>query len=216
MGKQISENDIVVLQVVIFNPPDSQIAVLNNFYSANTPAGSGAVFTNDVCTAFDGIVAALYKALIWNTADYRGIRCRTVWPVLPPMDAWVVEVGNEGTGGAGAVGLPSQTCGLLRKISEVLGKKGEGRQYLPFPSTSDNETSGRPNATYQGHAAALGTALITPFVVTGTGTKSFTFNPCLFNPKDGPGPRITGTLTTTDWATQRRRGAYGRANLAPI
>jgi len=216
MAKQLSENDVVLCQALVFNPPDSQIAVMNHYYVATTPTGSGAVTTQDVATGFDNLIFSLLRALLWNTADYRGVRARTVWPIVNPMDAWVAETTNEGVGSAGAVGLPSQTCGLLRRVTEVLGKKGEGRLYLPFPSQTDNQTSGKPTTGYQSKVSDFATATVAAWAVTGPPSKQFIMVPCLFDRVAGPGPRLTSFLITADWATQRRRGAYGRANLSPI
>lgn len=213
-GQNIDLGDIMLSQVICYNPIEQQVAVLNRYWSAQVPTGVGNVTFQDLATFLDGAWANAYINIMGNDANYQGTRVRRVWP--PNTDAWRDETSNAGAGTAGTTMLPTQTCGLARLFSDTLGKHGEGRQYIPFPAAANNDPHGVPNAGYKTLVTNIIAVLAQIQTVSGSGSKQFQFWPSLYNHVSNVPTLITAGLPAVSWATQKRRGAYGRANLPPI
>jgi hypothetical protein len=213
-GQNIDLGDVVVAEVVVWDSVMQQIATLRRYWTATTLVGVGDVTFQNVATYFDTNLSAPYISVVYNGARYEGVRVRRHFPVS--TDQWAYETSNAGPGTAGAVALPTQTAGLLRFQSAEIGKKGQGRQYVPFPSASDNETIGEPTAAYQAAVSNIGTVLAQPQTIAGGGTKSYVFKPTLWNEAGSVGTEIITFLVAPSWATQKRRGAYGRTNKVPF
>jgi hypothetical protein len=140
-----------------------------------------------------------------------------------PLWAPAGSIAGNGVGTAGAVHLPKQTCGLISYVDGLSGRAHRGRMYVPFPSSADNVADGVPTVGYVVNLGALLTALLVPIIVVGAGGNT-TIQPGLYHrAKVGPPPVpqsitiLSGPPTpSTLWATQRRRGDYGRPNRAPL
>lgn len=212
----VSVNDILGSEVVVNDPAEQQTAVLRRYWFVFSRVGSLAVTFGDIAAALDTLWAADYKQLVYNSATYNGTRVRRFFPVAPQMAQWEVVTANAGVGTAGAVALPTQTCGLISLSGDLIGKSAEGRQYVPFPSASDNVTTGTPSSTYLTLLSALGQDLSQPVVVTGVSGGSVTIVPGLFSLALGRFTQINAHLQRAAWATQKRRGAFGRVNRPPF
>jgi len=176
---------------------------------------SGATFpSGPFILAMDNSLAGLYSGMLSSDAEYYGSQCYLMNPIgLPPRPDAVNINNNPGTGGAGL--LPAQSSGLISLRSSTLGKIGQGRDYIPFPPTGLNDTDGTPVATYVTDGNTLAGFLFANFIVIDSGITA-TFRPCLY--RGGPDvPRfIEAGSCAKAWATQRRRGAYGRLNKVPF
>ena len=99
----------------------------------------------------------------------------------------------------------------------MLGPRGEGRTYIPFPSQTDNTGTGVPSAGYITRCGTLANAYINTIDITGVGLGSVRLLPVLWSPGT---PTITRQVVALRvapaWATQRRRGSFGRTNRPPI
>lgn len=213
-GQVIDAGDIMVIQDVAFVSTEQQAAVVNRYWAAGTPTGTGDVVFADLAGAWAALAAADLQNLMFNGADYQGTRVRRVFP--PNNDQWAISTALAGPGTAGTIALPTQSCGLIRFTGPFLGKHAEGRTYVPFPSASDNQTHGIPTASYVTRLNALGSDMVTPFTVNGTGSRTINFRPGLVQRPSFTMTLITIGLGQPSWATQKRRGEYGRTNKSPI
>jgi hypothetical protein len=159
---------------------------------------------------------AAYSALLVDAAVLLGVAYKPI--PNPANQAAVYSTATTTAGTAGAVSLPKQTCGLIRFKSATMGKRGEGRIYVPFPSTTSNETTGVPTAGYVANLLSLGTLLGSNLACTSTTAAAGSIQPVLI-----PGPgivtppiQVTTMLALSAWATQRRRGDFGRLNRSPF
>jgi len=176
---------------------------------------SGATFpSSPFILAMDSSLAGLYTGLISSNSEYYGSQLYLLNPIgLPPRPDHVNVNNNPGTGGAGL--LPSQTSGLVSLYSSTLGKIGQGRTYIPFPPPGLNNADGTPEATYVTDLNALGAFLFANNIVIDGGVTA-TFRPCLYRGGTDT-PRFLESAVAHDaWATQRRRGAFGRLNKVPF
>lgn len=202
--------EIYAARIVCVLSPQIGVNVLHAICTAK--AGTGATDAQ-IAASIDTLVAANYKALIQNNATYRGVGARRIFPTLGLEST---SVASTGVGTAGANGLPLQVSGLLHIATLNATRKGRGRIYIPFPSTAAAAANGTMAAAYTVLLNALGATLSAGFS-SGGGGNTNTFNWCLWhrasNTYDAWSANAQGT---TKFATQRRRGDYGRQNAVPF
>lgn len=213
-GQNVDVGDVVVTQIVCSQPSEQQVAITNRFWEVTALAGTGDVSFNDIAGAMEALVATNLLVLLQNDARYEGVRVRRVYP--PNNDQWAASTALADNGSAGATGLASQTCGLIQFKGPFLGKHAEGRMYIPFPSTSSNQGTGVPTSTYQANAATFAAPLVVPHTISGSGSRTAALSPGLWDRVNSRLTQITQTTPSTSWATQRRRGMYGRTNKLPF
>jgi len=170
--------------------------------------------SNAILDSLDLNFSANVIPLLSSDATYYGSQLYLLNPLaLPPRPEFTVT--NQAAGTAGAGLLPGQTSGLVSLYSPTLGKIGQGRTYVPFPCPDDNAADGTPTAGYVARLADLGVFLKSDLVVV-NGGQTATFKPCLYRGGTDT-PRFFDTAVNHDaWATQRRRGSFGRLNKAPF
>lgn len=125
---------------------------------------------------------------------------------------------STGVGFAGGLAgdvLPTQTAGLITKRTAVPGRRGRGRAYIPFPTESYNDANGLPTNAYMTPAGALAFS-ISQSVLVGTLIDGNYLDPVILHRDTGGTSDILATLARQKWATQRRRGSYGRPNVSPF
>lgn len=200
--------DVLQMRVMTYLSPQ----LGENLLHYSVTAVGGTPTTDNVAQWFDSVAAPVYKAVLTAAATYVGTNMRRLFP--GPTTETLANV-NTGLGGSGITPLGMQVSGLITKQTGLVGKANRGRVFLPFPSTADISVTGVPIAGYLTNAGALGRALlVTPLVLT-VGASSLTVQPVLLH-------RATSTVTPLDdfrvssaFATQRRRGNFGRANPLP-
>jgi hypothetical protein len=170
----------------------------------------------DIAAHFEGIMAPIYKQLMSSAATFNGVAVRKIFPLPSLMEG--ISDAAAGPGERLAEALPRQTCGLITLRTLFAGRAFRGRVYVPFPGEDENELGGLPNAGYLSVLDTLGAAWIAPrTVVVGAGSIGLVSG--IFHRAKVPPSPIDNTFTpvvafTTrgGWATQTRRGSFGRPN----
>lgn len=205
-------NGMVVESVSICSLPP-QISVTRRYWLCSNLVGPSPS-TFDAAGVIDGVLGPIFKTLLTSAATYRGTQIRRA-SGIPPFESWDVSTAAAGVGLGGAIPLPKQACGLITMTGAFIGRRFQGRVYLPFPSAADDAGTGQPNVGYMIAAAAMGTALSTPHTVPGGGG-TIELNPLNWKATD-PIPRLlVGFIPRPAWATQKRRGDFGRTNFTPF
>lgn len=151
-----------------------------------------------------------WGALVTSAATYLGISLQRIAPVaLDPVVKEAVGVSGQVLGEP----LPRQVCGLISWRTGEAGRSNRGRMYVPFPSETDNLTGEGPTPNYTARMQNLADFFIGGVPHSGSGGL-WTINliPIIWGPTKGLGLEINGAAIRTGWATQRRRGTYGRQN----
>jgi len=176
---------------------------------------TGSTFpSTETLDALDIGMAGPMLPLLSTNALYYGSVMYLMNPIgLPPRP--VSTTGNQGAGLAGAGLLPGQTSGLISLLTATMGKIGQGRIYVPFPCPADGAADGTPTAGYVTRLADLGVFLSHDLTVI-AGGQTATFKPCLYRGGTDTPKFIDQAINNDAWATQRRRGSYGRLNKAPF
>lgn len=203
-------NDVVEATVVCRF--DEQIALNVLGYKATAIVGVG-VALDAFVTQLDAAIAAAYKDLMCNVAEYYGVMARVVAPV---KTIYVSTKVTQGDGVAGADPLPRQCCGMFTKLTSHAGPSGRGRMYVPFPAQLDCDIDTNPTVGYMVRLGTLAGILASPQAVV-VGADSMTLSPCLLNPPAYAAPFLWQFATARQkFATHRSRGSYGRANAVPF
>ncbi len=160
------------------------------------------------------IIAPSIKGLLAAEASYLGSILSVVFPAnLAPVFSTV----GAGVGTVAGEPLPTQVAGLITLRSAVAGRMGRGRKYVPFPGEADNVTGDGPTAGYVVRLNTLASNLTTQRTVASLGGGSAVLIPVIFRRAlPNLSNDVNAFTSRTKWATQRRRGAFGRPNVAPF
>jgi len=223
MATVLADGMILRIRAVCYDSFDVQLGESVTHWQVQSHTGNPD--NTDVAAAFAGSLAAPYKAWLGTNVTFRGVGVTIIKPTLVPE---IFNVAFAGAGVSGGVAQPPQVSGLIRHQSEnyYVGPSGktrraQGRLYVPFPGVSwvgnPDPMSAGGLAALNAIAAAWGTSKSCPGhggaaqLILGTYVTL------------GPGPTLVKdfqpsvTIFASNlWATQRRRGEYGRTNVDPF
>ena len=200
-----------VYQTRFFCQEVGQVAInVMNWLCITTTGGSAFPidFANNLKTGMN----TLFPPILNNNAYFRGVGCQQS---QAPKDAEVYAAAGPTVGTGGATPLPKQCAGLSSLYDGFAGRKHRGRVYWPFASTTLNTVDGIPSTAYMTALAAIKTALTSAIVVTGTGGTA-TLVLAIFHRLTQTADEVTTWTNRQTWATQRKRGDYGRLNVSPV
>jgi len=196
-------------------------AAVNTLHYKVLSIVTGGATDAEIALAMDAFIAPLMKAILANTATYKGCSIQVINPL--PRKVYQYSTGNAGVGTAGAVPLPAQVSGISFMAAANAGPAYRGRQYWPFPALADSTTGGLPSSSYATRIGLLTTALIQDETVVGAAGTTV-LRPVIWHLKAGaggvPAARSSDEIVTfgteTKFATQRKRGIFGRPNVSPF
>jgi hypothetical protein len=210
MTQALVVNDIVKLQLWSH---DSEQAAVNTFFYKVTAVGGSIGTLEDMTDAFSTAVHTLYKLILNQQTNFDGVLGQIVFP--PPLMVAVKNNGDAGGGTDGPDAAARQAAGLIAWGTPLAGPGGRGRTYLPFTSAIDSEGIGVPNAAYIIAATNFAAAVLT-FTTFSIGGRSATFEFGLKKRNSSTFTPVTQGVVASKWATQKRRGSYGRPNASPF
>lgn len=175
---------------------------------ANQPPPAEAVAEH-----FAGLFALNLRAIMPTVANYTKTVAQKIAPI-PLTVAGESEL-DAGNGDLASSPLPRQVAGLISLRTPFAGRSQRGRMYLPFPATESNDDSYSPTGLYIGALNTIGATRLLTQTVT-VGVDSITLDPVIFSRQTGLVYPITAFIVRDAWATQRRRGTFGRPNPPPL
>lgn len=203
-----------VLRVVTICTVPGQISANTRKWQLTELTGGASFTSTDFLADHEAGMAAAMIPLLSSSAAYYGSQVYLENPIgAPPRPDSDATLAGAGTAGAGLA--PTQVAGLLSLYTATLGKTGQGRFYIPFPWIDDVSTDGTPTVGYQTNTETLGSFLTTDRVMV-VGAVTGRFAPVMYPGGAAPIKFITGYKTHNAWATQRRRGSFGRTNVTPF
>lgn len=196
----------------------NQVGINTRYFSV--AAGTGPNLSEAAfIVVLDGILAPLYKLALTNLAQYVGSNIQNITGAIP-YPAAVGTSANSGNGTAGTLPVPSQVSGLISIRTGLTGRSYRGRQYIPFPDSSESTGTTPPVYTgaYQTRLLNIAAQTVGTTTVT-SGASSYQIQWGLVHQKPvaiaGSFTPSTTALVGISWATQKRRGDYGRTNPSP-
>lgn len=208
-------NLVEVWKLIIGTQGTGQSGLNNVNFLVTAITGTGATDAQFVA-AWDAILSPLYRTLMTDGAQYYGCKAVRFSPL--PVAVPVVSANHTVNGDAGTTPLPQAVAGLIKFLTGVIGRKGRGRIYVPFPDAAFN-VAHEPSGAYLTALSALATALNTVTLI-GTSPNTSTVALCICAKPTktfpAPTPYLVDTWVAEDaWGTQHRRGDFGRLNPAP-
>lgn len=206
-GESVKVLDIV--EAISVNRTATQLGLNVRHYQLMSSSGTGPTL-GDLATALETAIGAQYKAVLNLLATHQGIYVRRVAPLPISAPCWDVSLAGVGLGTGDLA--PKQTCGLISWFTARGGRSGRGRTYIPFPGEVNSDANGRPLQAYidgMSNIAAVWFSLRTI-----AGPNGGTFWPVLFHKSTLSCTPLTALKVRDKWATQRRRGDFGRENPA--
>jgi len=210
MTKAFEENDLVTVRAYCY--ADEQVSVNVRHFIVSSIAGDGAS-DYDAAVALSLACAAPYKAVLAEGANYYGVSVQIKRGVDTFAQQW--DADNAGAGTVTGDTMPRQASGIITLTTALIGRANRGRIYVPFPSEEDNHAEGYPIQDYVDRLLDIAEVLAEQQVIGSAGNTA-TLDPVILH-------RVAQTTTVIDsyvakgkWATQRRRGSYGRANTLPF
>lgn len=177
-----------------------------------TATPGGPIDSQDFSEALSDNVAVLYKAVLDTSCKYLGLSVQDF-----PARTWYPDFSNSSQGFGSVAGndAPSQVSGLISFKTQYGKPSGRGRIYVPFPSVTSNGADGLPTTAYLDELQVLASLFESTITVT-MSSQIVTMNAIVTN-STGTGPTkfINKATAVQKWATQRRRGSYGRLNTIP-
>lgn len=213
MANPLIVGDLVKAQIVTF---DTNQVGLNTLWFLVGSVGGSPATDQDLASALDPIISPLIAPLLNDNAEYRGIRAQ-VYVALTAKPKWVDVIANVGatSGTGGSTAMAKQVAGITSWYTNYPKQANRGRTYWPFPSTIADTGDGVPSVAYINALNAIASAIRT-FTSVSAGGRTAAFAQVLVHRKAiGTNSNIIAYLNRANWATQRRRGAFGRPQGTP-
>lgn len=205
----VESGQLCELRVYCWNATASQLAI--NVLKYRIGGAAFPLSSDAVAIAISTLIADKYIAVMDAAARYSGVSVQD-WPARLNVASW----SNAGAGNGAVVGLdiPTQVCGLISYYSNTAGAKGRGRSYLGFTSSTSNTTAGLPSAGYLTDAQALGDFM--KFIAFSVVGDEYFAELVICDAIGASAPKpVLRAYAQPRWATQRRRGSFGRLNTLP-
>lgn len=211
MPSTLVNGDIWKVTVVSFLNVQEQLGLMDTHWSISSVVGTPDGL--DLATAIDTTVGAVLKPFLPSVAAYAG--CEAVRVLPAPVYDPDISIGSAGAGSFGATVLPPQCACILKLDTGMIGKSKRGRLYVPFPASGSLDPSGVISAGARTLLTAMGSALLGGIVV-GAGGDTAVATLGVYSRKLSTIAEVTDIATPFGFATQRRRGFYGRSNIRPF
>jgi len=209
----ILAGDVIECRSYAWQPDLKQLGINTTKWQVAGPI-TGPSTLDSVASALGSQIRLLIPPLMSSAATLYGVSVRALKGATRETPAWYR---NPTPGTVSGEILPAQLTGLVSMYTAYAGRQGRGRNYLPFPADSSND-DGVPTSGYHDVLTAYALFLSEP-LVTSTDVE-FTLIPGLFPLLAGDPPArgfvpFVETTASIYWATQRRRGEFGRVNTLP-
>lgn len=204
-----------IFRCTVWNQMQAQAGLVVLHYKAVTQAGTGGTqeaIANAVHTQLGITMAACQSDL----AVCQGVIVSSVYDPLSQLLGPYFSTTLANQGALAGDPLPKQVSGIITKRTGNPGSKGRGRCYIPFPTEGVNDATGVPTAAYTTLLSNLAAALQQNLLI-GLAPNTTTLSPCVFR-RSNPASSflVLSHQQRNRWATQRRRGDYGKSNVSPF
>lgn len=204
----IVANDIVEVKTVCTE--DNQFG-MNVFSFQVLTAPTAALTDQELADAISTLFGNFLCPMIRVDASYAGCYMR-YWH----LGTWGPQTNSTDGAAAGSdpgTKLPDQVTGLITKKTTYGGRAGRGRIYVPFPSQARLDADNTPTLAYVGLLQTQFTWLLVPTVwLSVTPASTWSMQLIIHNEAMTSFKPVTGFVYRKKWATQRRRGNYGKLN----
>lgn len=209
-----------VVRLSIFFQQGAQVAQMDRNISGLNPIpgvlwNSANLFAQMVADSFPGLLLPICSP----TVAVLGVKLYLQNPGGPPLDDQdVIDFAATCTGAAND--MPAQNAGLIQFHSSVGGSRGRGRMYAPFPNQAAQTGTGALAAGYETALTNIASQMIGGWSIpnVGVGGGTVTVKACTKYTVGAPAVAFPMDALTiaSGFATQKRRGFFGKPNNSPF
>jgi len=189
---------------------DSQLGIFGFDYKVSGITGSPHLgdMAAGVQTANSAAIAACVAAGVYV------LGCKATIRVVGPIG--IPGIATDDTVATGLFNpMSKQTAGIIHWRCTAPAPQNRGRMYVPFPPTSAADPSGSPNASYRGLLNALAGSIFGMTTISYGGNSISGDQTVYHSATHTDSLSFIGTASFR-FATQKRRGDYGKANMGLI
>lgn len=213
MSAPLHVDDVIQVRVVYHGPTNQESYSIFNFVCTATDPLNPATDA-DVAVQFDSDLSTALKGMLSEDWAYDGVEVSLISRSPKP----VTQIVNTGAG-PGIVVSPTantQATGLLTLLTTFAGRAYRGRLYMPGVWVGAISAGlGFPTTDYVSGLAALGVLLVA-FGDISVGFRSSSISWGVYHRVAHEISQVVTTLARLRFATQRRRGNYGKNRTPPI
>lgn len=196
---------------IIYKGATGEEAVNTFYYVVSTVGGTPAT-DHDIAQAFDGANAGTIQSCLPTDCKYDGVEVSLI-TYIPPF---VTQKSGTGAGFGvwASISMGQQVSGIISWLTRLAGPKFRGRIFFPFPGISAI-LAGIPTAAYLAALGAVATAIF-GFTAVSVGGRTCGLLPVLWHRRTRTFDYISTANLPDKFATQKRRGNYGKNTQPPI
>lgn len=203
--------DHVQVRVVCYTPTQVSENVLD--YVVRSPVITLGATLQEIAAALATTFQADFKAFMPSVARFRGVSAQDL---SNPVSVPYTDATKDGAGTNGALLAPTQTSGLIQKRTLSGGRKNRGRIYVGFPSQANIAGTGGMNGAGLTLLANIQDTIDVSQTIVGAGGTT-TLDLVVWHRGGAFDYTLVNQLVAVgEWATQRRRGQFGRINVTPF
>lgn len=196
---------------IIYKGATGEEAINTCYYVVTTVGGTPAT-DHDIAQAFDAANAGTFQSALPTDTHYDGVEVSVI-SFIPPGVTQKVGTG-AGAGTWTSIAMGNQVSGIISWITRFAGPKYRGRIFFPFPGISAI-LAGVPTSLYLAALNAVAGAIF-GFTTVSVGGRTCNLLPILWHRTTRTFDYITTANLPTKFATQKRRGNYGKNRIPPI
>jgi len=174
---------------------------------------AGGLTDQELADNFGSLAKSVYRPWMPATARWLGVTVQNLSTVPLPSPTISTTAGGDGTATGDA--LPTQNAGLIHLKAASGGRHGRGRVYAPFGAEVWNGSIGLINTPGTILLDAIRALWGDPLLLT-VGLRATGLLPAIRNRATNVFTPVTTSAADDRWATQRRRGSFGRQNPIPF
>lgn len=211
MAFALAVGDVVSVRV-IFKGPNGQEAI-NTIHYITLGIGGPPATDADVATFFDAQNAGTMQSALSQDVKYDGVEVSII--SLIPQGVIQKAVTGAGFGVVTQIVAAAAQSGIFQWYSIFAGPKYRGRTYWPWPWVTAINSIGFPTSAYITLISAVINAWFSTTAVS-VGGRTATMAQVIWHRSTRTFTYITTPNTTGKFATQKRRGNYGKNRNPPL
>lgn len=210
-GGTVLNGDII--RATYFNFQNNQMSMPSVYFQLFNFSGVGVITLGDVASQLETRWSTFGAPRMSTSVAFVGTKASLVSRTPKPQPG----IATDTTMGALAgKSLPAQVTGLLHLATTTGGRKGRGRVYLPFPNIGENDSDNTPTAGFVTGWNFFGADILSFIIIPALSGASCLATGVLWHAETGDYSFLNAAYCKKLYATQRRRGDYGRINADVI
>jgi len=210
MSTILANGDLIEARVVT---KDASGGENLNVYHYLISSVAASCLDTDFAVVFDAMAAPLYKQVMSSNCFYDGVQVAIINRPIQP--APVASAAHSGAGTVAPTSAPTQVAGIISWVTALAGPRFRGRNYIGNLWATAVTAAGFPTAGYLTLIGNLASGVAT-FNSVVNGGRSCSCALGIVHRITNAFTAVVSFLLPAKFATQRRRGNYGKNRTPPI